>query len=163
MTEELDFEECFDDLFVELEKIDYEEHPPVKVLEDYLAGDLEDDGNESFSDKQALANFLKGKPQSWKLSEVSLHVATCERCAKLVSRLRVEELTQAKQKESWLWRKPQERIVAFDLSQSSVYVPLIASTAVALLLFFTNLLMNNILPPNASSLVPGAGSIVHFM
>lgn len=90
MGEKEILEEFFKDMFIKFKEMNYEGHPPDRVLRDYLNGKLDDEWrlNEEF-----LKRFGEGKlGEEWKLSEVSLHLLTCTRCCEKVTQLRVEEL-----------------------------------------------------------------------
>lgn len=73
--------------------VEYERHPPLSALEEYLNGDLED--QRPLLDRSSLEDLIRGKAKDWDLSEVSLHLATCRECAAKVAELRALELARA--------------------------------------------------------------------
>jgi len=151
---ELELDEFFSDIFIELEEREYESHPPKHVLRDYLKGKLKDKDRLSEPSVQGLESFMKGEFDDWATSEVSLHVATCAECSAKVAEMRAQELAE----ESSFWERirerSQEKIVAWDVSRRSViYVPL-AYTA-ACLLFFA---LVSLFPSTAPVAHAGGGS-----
>lgn len=132
----------FKDMFVELEEMEYEGHPPHHVLEEYIRrGNLKDGWR--FADGQFIEDFMKGRLDDWKLSEVSLHVATCPRCAAKVAQMRAEELTRAEREPLWKRLcKSKERIVAWDIDRRAAYYLPLAYVTAGLLILLVNIFLN---------------------
>jgi hypothetical protein len=74
--------------------VEHRSHPPLPVLEEYLNGRLED--RPLALDRASLEGLIGGETRDWSLSEVSLHLATCRRCAARVAELRAAELELAR-------------------------------------------------------------------
>jgi|GEM_PF-5881117 len=83
-------DEFFSELFVKPERREYSHHPPDRVLRAYLAGRL---GDEWHFDEAFLPQLRRADLDGdWGLSEVSLHLLTCNLCCERVARMRAEEL-----------------------------------------------------------------------
>ena len=67
-----------------LEEQDYRSHPPEEVLRAYVAGEF---GADTRSLQFDLESFLRERKQ-WSRTAISLHVASCPRCAAQVAKLR---------------------------------------------------------------------------
>lgn len=105
----------------------YRVHPSNRTLEHYLQRDLPDKWQRPSSETQP---WMQGAtPTSWTISEVSLHVASCERCSKTVA-----ELRRSKKKYAWF----EEKICAFGLAGQKARLWAYAYTAVALLILTLN-------------------------
>ncbi len=91
-----------------------------------------------------MKGFLKGELNDWNLSEVSLHVVTCSKCAAEVAQMRGAEVAQAKCDTVWeRLHRSKERIVAGDINNRiAYYLPLAAATT-GLLVFLINVLLNS--------------------
>lgn len=107
--------EFFAELFTKLEPVEYSHHPSDRVLQTYLAGQLGDEWrfSEEFLPKLRKAD-LNG---DWGLSEVSLHLLSCNLCCERVARLRAEELAAFEREVRltrgflpWLWERARKRL-----------------------------------------------------
>ncbi|MCR4404139.1 MAG: hypothetical protein NUW06_02405 [Candidatus Acetothermia bacterium] len=96
--------EFFAELFSKPEPVAYGHHPSDRVLQAYLAGRLGDEWrfSEAFFPKLRNAD-LNG---DWGLSEVSLHLLTCNLCCERAARLRAEELAMLAREEKLRARLP---------------------------------------------------------
>lgn len=91
-------DEFFTELFTKPKRMEYSHHPPDRVLRAYLAGELGDEWhfNEAF-----LPIFRRADLDGdWGLSEVSLHLLTCNFCCERVARMRAEELAALERERS---------------------------------------------------------------
>lgn len=101
-------DEFFAELFVKPERMEYSHHPPNRVLEEYLAGRL---GDEWHFDQEFLSKLRRADLNGdWGLSEVSLHLLTCNLCCERVAKLRAEELAAMEREQSlprrlWSWAR----------------------------------------------------------
>jgi hypothetical protein len=83
-------DEFFAELFVKPERMEYSHHPSDRVLRAYLAGKL---GDEWHFDQEFLPKLRRADLNGdWGLSEVSLHLLTCNLCCERVAKMRAEEL-----------------------------------------------------------------------
>lgn len=89
----------FAELFVRPPELDYAYHPSDQVLRAYLRGELPDGWRfgEDFLARLRQAD-LNG---DWGLSEVSLHLLTCNRCCERIARFRAEELAELHRAQGW--------------------------------------------------------------
>jgi len=95
-------DEFFAELFVKPERIEYSHHPSERVLRAYLAGEL---GDGWHFDREFLPQFRRADLNGdWGLSEVSLHLLTCNLCCERVARLRAEELAALERERSLVAR-----------------------------------------------------------
>ncbi|MFQ6034136.1 MAG: hypothetical protein ACE5KR_04670, partial [Candidatus Bipolaricaulia bacterium] len=77
---------------------EYSHHPSERVLQAYLEGRL---GDEWHFDEAFLPTFRRADLNGdWGLSEVSLHLLTCNLCCERVARLRAEELAALERERS---------------------------------------------------------------
>jgi hypothetical protein len=114
--------------------VEHRSHPPLPVLEEYLNGRLED--RPLALDRASLEGLIGGETRDWSLSEVSLHLATCRRCAARVAELRAAELELARTPDLGGARaREKERVL---LRRRRAY-QLLAPVGVALFLVFINL------------------------
>lgn len=82
--------EFFAELFAMPELVEYDYHPSDRVLQAYLAGRLGDGWRFS---REFLPLLRKADLNGdWGLSEVSLHLLTCNLCCERVAKLRAKEL-----------------------------------------------------------------------
>jgi len=95
-------ERFFRDLFMWPPALDYEYHPSDRVLRAYLRGQLHDEWqfDEAFLPRLRRADLNGG----WGLSEVSLHLLTCNHCCERIARLRAEELAELRRARGWKGR-----------------------------------------------------------
>jgi len=83
-------DEFFAELFTVPERMEYGHHPSDRILRAYLEGRL---GDEWHFDQEFLPKLRRADLNGdWGLSEVSLHLLTCNLCCERVARLRAEEL-----------------------------------------------------------------------
>jgi hypothetical protein len=80
----------FRELFQKPAEMEYSYHPSERVLRAYLSGAL---GDEWHFDQEFLPKLRRADLDGdWGLSEVSIHLLTCDHCSARVAQLRAEEV-----------------------------------------------------------------------
>lgn len=144
--------------FAEPAAIGHESHPPLPVLEEYLNGGLED--RPLPLNQDSLESLIAVK--DWGLAEVSLHLATCKRCAARAAELRAAELVRSQglsEGKASREHKPGARAKGKVLLRRRLAYQLLAPVGIALLVIFINLIFYHgslFLRPGPAAL-PGPG------
>jgi hypothetical protein len=103
--------EFFAELFTKPEPVEYGHHPSDRLLQTYLAGRL---GDEWHFSPEFLPRLRRADLNGdWGLSEVSLHLLTCNLCCERVVKLRAEELAAFERERSLLprlWSRARRRL-----------------------------------------------------